>query len=163
EIVSTQKAVYHEEALYFNEKEDEEDRIWENTNHLIQEDGEEFYPYTTGIKTGNTAAAGKCLVSSATKDNMDLIAVVLKSTEDDIWDDSTSLLSYGFGNFENHSLINEGEQITTIELEDGASNNVRLNVIAESTLETFINKDDIEQIREEIHWDKTYFQEVSDD
>lgn len=87
EIVRTQ------EASYYN------DEIWENTNHLILEDNENYYPYTTGVKTGNTAAAGKCLVSSASKYNLDLIAVVLKSTDEDIWKDTTSLLSYGFESY----------------------------------------------------------------
>lgn len=97
EIVSSQEASYYR------------DEIWENTNHLILEENDNYYPYTIGIKTGKTAAAGKCLVSAATKDNLDLIAVVLNSTDEDVWKDSISLLSYGF---ENHAIEEPVEEIT---------------------------------------------------
>ncbi|MCL6590100.1 MAG: D-alanyl-D-alanine carboxypeptidase [Firmicutes bacterium] len=52
------------------------------------------YPYTTGIKTGYTAKAGRCLVASAKRDNITLIAVVLKSST--IYTDSKKLFEYGF-------------------------------------------------------------------
>lgn len=148
EIVSTQ------EANFYNEE------IWENTNYLIREEDENYYPYTTGIKTGNTLASGKCLVSSATKDNLDLIAVVLKSTDDDIWDDTITLLSYGFDNYEKYYLTNEGERVLTIELIDEESNSLsNLGIIAKSTLETFVNINEIGDIREEITWNNIYFNE----
>lgn len=53
------------------------------------------YPYTTGGKTGYTRAAGGCLVSTARKENQDLIAVVLKTSYKYI--DSKQLFDYGFG------------------------------------------------------------------
>ncbi len=52
------------------------------------------YPYTTGIKTGYTRKAGKCLVASAKKQDVTLIAVVLKSGN--IYNDSRKLFDYGF-------------------------------------------------------------------
>lgn len=146
EIVGTQEATY-----YQGER-------WENTNHLILPEDEHYYPYTTGIKTGNTAASGKCLVSSATKDHLDLIAVVLKSTDDDIWEDTTALLSYGFDNFETYYLANAGERVLTIEFVEDGSDRVRdLGIIAKSTLKTFIDKKDIGEIREEITWNHAYW------
>src|SRR5690606_13134574 len=55
-------------------------RYWRNTNLLIDKNNKKYYyPYATGIKTGYTSAAGQCLVSSATKGDLDLIAVVFKS------------------------------------------------------------------------------------
>jgi D-alanyl-D-alanine carboxypeptidase (penicillin-binding protein 5/6) len=52
------------------------------------------YPYTTGIKTGYTAKAGKCLVASAERNKTTLIAVVLKSST--MYTDSKKLFEYGF-------------------------------------------------------------------
>lgn len=52
------------------------------------------YPYTTGVKTGYTRKAGRCLVSSAKKQNVTLIAVVLKSGS--IYSDSRKLFEYGY-------------------------------------------------------------------
>ncbi len=52
------------------------------------------YPYTIGVKTGYTLTAGGCLVSSAQKNGVTLISVVLKSNA--IYDDSIKLFDYGF-------------------------------------------------------------------
>lgn len=52
-------------------------------------------PYVTGMKTGYTHAAGKCLVSSGAAGNRHVIAVILGSSSKFIWDESQSLLDYG--------------------------------------------------------------------
>lgn len=52
------------------------------------------YPYATGIKTGYTRRAGRCLVASATHNETTLIAVVLKSNT--MYQDSIQLLDLGF-------------------------------------------------------------------
>ncbi|HHZ20538.1 MAG TPA: D-alanyl-D-alanine carboxypeptidase [Firmicutes bacterium] len=52
------------------------------------------YPYATGVKTGYTTAAGGCLVATAQKNNVTLIAVVMKTGT--IYDDVQQLLEYGF-------------------------------------------------------------------
>lgn len=52
------------------------------------------YPGATGIKTGYTALAGRCLVASATRESKSLIAVALNSEHRD--SDVISLLDYGF-------------------------------------------------------------------
>jgi D-alanyl-D-alanine carboxypeptidase (penicillin-binding protein 5/6) len=54
------------------------------------------YPYTTGIKTGYTRKAGRCLVASATQKETSLISVVLKSGT--MYNDSISLFNFGFKN-----------------------------------------------------------------
>lgn len=65
-----------------------------NTNHLIKQ-----YPYATGIKTGFTSAAGFCLSATASKDDLNLIAVVLNapSSMERIADVKT-LFEWGFAN-----------------------------------------------------------------
>lgn len=52
------------------------------SNFLIdstQEDGKYYYEYATGVKTGFTDEAGKCLVSTATKGDYNYLCVVLGS------------------------------------------------------------------------------------
>ena len=66
-----------------------EGRPIRNTNALLGE-----YLGADGAKTGTTSAAGKCLVASATRGNVHLIAVVLKGG--DRYGDARSLLDYGF-------------------------------------------------------------------
>ena len=53
-----------------------------------------MYPYATGLKTGYTKAAGRCLVSSAEKDGVKLICVTLNAPDD--WNDHMHLFEYGF-------------------------------------------------------------------
>jgi D-alanyl-D-alanine carboxypeptidase (penicillin-binding protein 5/6) len=51
--------------------------------------------YVTGMKTGYTKAAGKCLVSSGAKGSRHVIAIILGSSSKFIWDESKSLIDYG--------------------------------------------------------------------
>ncbi len=62
---------------------------YSNHNSLLR-----MYDYATGMKTGFTKAAGRCLVSSASKDGITLICVTLRAPND--WQDHTQLLDYGF-------------------------------------------------------------------
>lgn len=78
-----------------------------NRNGLLQRD-----PSVDGMKTGFTESAGYCLVSSAHRNGMRMIAVVLgtksvKSREDT----SYALLNYGFGFFETVRLHPRGAEI----------------------------------------------------
>lgn len=66
-----------------------------NTNKLVR-----FYAGTTGLKTGFTTKAGYCLSASASRDGMELIAVVLGAeTSKDRFAACRSMLDYGFANY----------------------------------------------------------------
>lgn len=54
------------------------------------------FPGCTGLKTGFTNAARQTLVSSAIRQNREVISVVLRTNSPGIWNDSTTLLLYGF-------------------------------------------------------------------
>lgn len=63
-----------------------------NTNKLL-----ETYKGANGIKTGWTTAAGGCLAASAKRGEVELIAVVMHSPDNETrFDDATNLLNYGF-------------------------------------------------------------------
>jgi D-alanyl-D-alanine carboxypeptidase (penicillin-binding protein 5/6) len=65
-----------------------------------------------GLKTGYTREAGYCLVSSAERDGMRLIAVILGSTSDGKrGEGSLALLEYGFDAWETHRLYTRGETV----------------------------------------------------
>ncbi len=65
-----------------------------------------------GMKTGHTDDAGYCLVSSAERDGMRIIAVVLgTASERSRIDGSQALLNYGFRFFETRLLFRAGEQV----------------------------------------------------
>lgn len=60
-----------------------------------------------GVKTGYTAAAGRCLVSAAERGGMTLIAVVLNAP--DMFADSKSALNAAFASYEKRELIAAGQ------------------------------------------------------
>lgn len=79
----------------------------QNSNDLVVYGSKNRYRYATGVKTGTTSAAGQCLVSSASKDGIDLIAVCFKSTvafKDAKFQDSIRLLEYGFSRYHEYSF-----------------------------------------------------------
>lgn len=63
-----------------------------NTNQVLK-----HFPYCTGLKTGYTNAAGRCLISSATGNGRSVVAVILGSTSPAVWSESEALLRYGLG------------------------------------------------------------------
>lgn len=69
---------------------------WENTNKLLHSKSPYYMPEADGIKTGTTRQAGYCLISSASRADQNLIAVVLRSNEADLYKDSRSFLEFGF-------------------------------------------------------------------
>ena len=67
-----------------------------NTNKLLRR-----YDGITGLKTGTTGGAGVCISASATRNGLNLIAVVLGSSSSaERFEAATKLLDYGFANYE---------------------------------------------------------------
>jgi D-alanyl-D-alanine carboxypeptidase (penicillin-binding protein 5/6) len=82
-----------------------------------------------GLKTGHTESAGWCLVTSAEKDGMRLITVVLGTGSDNARTDaSQALLNYGFRFFETHKLYDAGTQLTSSRIWKGSSETVALGI-----------------------------------
>ena len=80
----------------------------ENTNRLIHtkdDDPQSYkYEYAIGVKTGDTDAAGRCIVAAAEKDGKTLIAVLMGDYENSRigsprYENSARLFEYGFNNF----------------------------------------------------------------
>lgn len=97
-----------------------EDRILKNTNSLMSETSQFYYPYVIAGKTGFTTQAKNCLISIGQKDGVELICVVLhaETTEDGRsarYLDTIHLFEYGFSlvsppnNLENETKINATE------------------------------------------------------
>lgn len=88
-----------------------ETRVFVNKNKILSlcEGG-------NGIKTGYTKKAGRCLVSSAQRDNMQLICVVLN--HGDMWNDCINSMDKIFNNYTNIRLIEGNKNFATIKTED---------------------------------------------
>ncbi|MFZ5645159.1 MAG: D-alanyl-D-alanine carboxypeptidase family protein [Bacillota bacterium] len=88
-----------------------------NTNKMLWS-----YEGADGVKTGTTNAAGKCLVSSASRGSRRLIAVVLHS--DNRWADSIRLLDYGFNGFESRIVAQKGDELAFVNVAEGVREKV---------------------------------------
>ncbi len=92
-----------------------------NTNKMLN-----VYPGITGLKTGTTNAAGVCISATASRDGLDLIAVVLGSNSSaERFEAAKSLLDYGFATYEYtvFPIIENAEQslaVTNGEMRDVA-------------------------------------------
>lgn len=114
-------------------------RILSNTNKMLWS-----YQGADGVKTGTTHAAGKCLVSSATRDGRRLIAVVLHS--DDRWGESIRLLNYGFEEYANRVVAGKGEAFAAITIENGVKRSLPVTVDRDVVVTVPVNQGDkIEQ------------------
>jgi D-alanyl-D-alanine carboxypeptidase (penicillin-binding protein 5/6) len=88
-----------------------------------------------GVKTGHTAEAGFCLVSSALRENMRLLAVVLGSPSDSIRaDDSERLLNYGFRFFETHQLYKAEQIITHLPVYKGTTTDLAVGLLHDQSI-----------------------------
>ncbi|WP_017728115.1 D-alanyl-D-alanine carboxypeptidase family protein [Halalkalibacterium ligniniphilum] len=77
-------------------------RVWKNKNRLLTQ----LYKYSTGGKTGFTKRANRTLVSTASKDGIELIAVTLNAPSD--WHDHMNLFNQAFDMYKIETLLEEG-------------------------------------------------------
>lgn len=66
-----------------------------------------LYPYSTGGKTGYTKLAKRTLVSTASKDGVDLIAVTINDPDD--WDDHMNMFNYVFDHYQTYLIAKKGD------------------------------------------------------
>lgn len=91
-----------------------------NTNKLIRN-----YQGATGLKTGSTTKAGCCLSATATRNGMELIAVVLGAPTSDLrFSSASKLLDYGFSNYSISKMAEKGEPMGTVTVSWGLEKEV---------------------------------------
>ncbi len=116
-----------------------------NTNKLIRN-----YKGATGLKTGSTSVALYNLSASATRDNLSLIAVIMKAPSTAVrFSEAQKLLDYGFSSYEYKKLANKGDVLKEITVNKGVE--PKVNAVLESENGILIAKGqdkNIEQILE---------------
>lgn len=128
------------------------DRIFNTTNNLLVKGNKYYYQYATGAKTGYTEAAKNCIIATATKNDMNLIVVVLHGLVEDSGlkqreTDCISLFDYGFDNYSRQSLISKNSIQKTISISNASSDTKNLNLLAQDDLYAIIpNNYDISSI-----------------
>ncbi len=95
-----------------------------NRNRLLWRDNS-----VDGVKTGHTDEAGYCLVSSAQRNGVRLIAVIMGAPTDAARaDDSQRLLDYGFRFFETHLIYPANTVLSQVRVYQGRQNTVAAGV-----------------------------------
>lgn len=105
-----------------------------NTNKLIK-----HYQGATGVKTGFTQQAKYCLSASAKRGDTHLVAVTLGAeTSHERFKDATSLLNFGFANYESVKLCSKNDNIATLTLDK--ADEQKINLVAKEDLSVLIKK-----------------------
>lgn len=101
------------------------ERILTTTNYLISgvSTSRYIYTYARGIKTGTTTPAGYCLVSSAEKNGLYLVSVILGCGKDETSGDIMSfvetkrMFEYGFSSFSYKTLVEKNRPVVEVGVE----------------------------------------------
>lgn len=127
EIVSTSRASIPWEGRSYN-------RILNNKNRLLTQ-----YEGATGIKTGYTKAAGRCLVFGAKRNGLDVIGVVLCCG--DWFDEAARIMDLGFDQYEQFTALAQGETVRVLPVQEGTQDTVY--ICAEQALSAPVPKGEI--------------------
>ncbi|TGB04465.1 D-alanyl-D-alanine carboxypeptidase family protein [Halobacillus salinus] len=128
--VMARELLLHDEVTKFTTiyddylRKGQENEFWlVNTNKLIK-----TYPGMDGLKTGFTREAMYCLTASAKREDLHMIAVVMGAeTPKERNADVTSLLDYGFSQYEGVKLHSKDDQLATLRSTRGEPLNVALS------------------------------------
>ena len=120
-----------------------------NTNKLVRN-----YNGCTGLKTGSTSIALYNLSASATRNNLSLIAVVLKAPTPAIrFSNAQKLLDYGFSNYSVTSFGKKGDVIKSVMIKKGTSSSI--DAILENDADILTSNGSSNDITQEIKLDDT--------
>ena len=123
-------------------------RSYSSTNELLNSNSSNYYKYLIAGKTGYTSQAKECLVSTAYKDNLELIGVVLYSNSR--FSDSRKLYEYGYSNYSIKNIVNENDLITSVKVSNATKQTEDLNLLSSETIEALVNNNSTSEIKPEI-------------
>lgn len=132
-------------------KYDRIDRNLITTNNIIKKSSKYYYENAIGIKTGTTTPAKDCLVAAASKNGIELIAVVLhadklNSSKESIREtDVKNLFEYVFENFSDKTVIAENGTVQTIKVKGATKETQNLNLVAENQIKALVTNDRVKQ------------------
>ena len=112
-------------------REDTDRKIWlVNTNKLVR-----FYDGVDGLKTGYTETAGYCITTTAEKDGMRIITVVMGEPDSKTRNAETSaMLDYAFAQYEVETLLSENSILGKREIEMGKQKYMEITPASDVTI-----------------------------
>lgn len=120
-------------------KYDKNDRIYYTANSMLMSSSANYYRYAKGLKTGFTTPAGYCIMAYSLKNNIPLVAVVMKSTTSDSrYEDAKNILEYSYQNNTIKTIAKLGKNVQTITIKGATKDTKKLNAILESTVSAVV-------------------------
>ncbi len=128
-------------------------RSFANSNALITADSEYgssyVYPAASGVKTGFTQLAGYCLVSTAEKDGVRLLAVVMGCDgwlnagidEYENFTDTIRLYNWAFSNFSYRQAVSSLSTVTRVEVENAVETDAYASLRPQNDVTLLLPKD----------------------
>ncbi len=115
--------------------------IWlVNTNKLVR-----FYEGVDGLKTGFTESAGYCITTTAKKQDLRLLSVVMNAPTSDLRSkDTVNMLNYGFNTYKLKTLFKSDNSLGEIEIVKGKKEKINVYLKDDVTILNEINAEDIE-------------------
>lgn len=124
-------------------------RLYNSTNEMLIANNKYYYQYLTSGKTGYTSEAKDCLVSSAYKNDLELICVVLGGSTmpsglSARFAETKLLYEYGYNNYSIKNIVNTGDILTQIEVKNATKDTKNLDLMANTTISALINKSELD-------------------
>lgn len=131
--------------ITFSPSEDKQLKFY-NTNDLILSTSKYYYKYAIGIKTGYTSQAKNCLISASSKDDFELIAVILGASHSEEvsstrYVDTINLFNYGFDNYKNTEILARDSLVKDVEVKNATKDTKKLSLLAKDTISATLPKD----------------------
>lgn len=143
------------------------DRIFNNSNDLLNTYSRYYYEGTTGVKTGYTGEAGNCIIASAKKNDFEVILVVLggESTNTGLsqrYLDCKTLFDYAFNNYSLKTLNEKNAVLKQITVRGATEETQNLNVLIKDKIAIFSeNSADLSSLEPEITLDENLMAPIS--
>jgi len=135
EIVATKSATITNRSLY-------------TTNEMLS-----LYPGADGVKTGYTGKAGRCLVTSATRDGFRIISVVLNcASRNKRAESSKAILDYAFNNYRPYELLKANQELGQVNVYRGKKSSVP--VVAVESIKLPLSKEEKAKLKTELTLDE---------
>lgn len=153
-----QKTVYN---LPKTDKYNSDNRIFYNTNLLLSHHSPDdyYYPYATGLKTGYTNPAKDCIIATAKKDDLELIAVILGAEDTNgslvpKFLDCKKLFEYGFSNYLYKNIKKANSVVTKVSVLGATEDTKNLNILVKNDINVFLeNNFDINNLEPKLELD----------
>lgn len=109
-----------------------EERVLYTTIDIENPENDSYYPYVTGIKSGYTSEAGRCLITKATKNGMNYMLVTLGANRDRYYEsnmaftDAVTLFEYCFAQYSITTVLDDQTVLGSVSVENGVTDAVEV-------------------------------------